>query len=76
MKRFRGYHLSTYDPLYYNSESILRFFFHLCYPNDELKEACDPRIQKHIGGPLEDCNHMYYRLPCVVIKNVKSLYQK
>jgi hypothetical protein len=76
MKRFRGYHLSTYDPLYYNSENILRYFFHLCYPNDILMEACDPRIQNHIGGPLEDCNHVYYRLPSIVIKTAKGLYQK
>jgi len=76
MKRFKGYHLSTYDPLYYNSESILRYLFNLCYPNEVLRESCDPRIQKHLGGVLDEGLHIYNRLPCVVIKTAKTLYQK
>jgi len=77
LKRFRGYHVSTFDPIYANSETILRFLFSLCYPGETLKDAMDPRIYKQMGGSVSNIkHHSYVRLPSVVIQKAKVLYQK
>jgi hypothetical protein len=76
MKRFRGYHVSTFDPVYMNSETILRFLFHLCYPDEVLRDSPDPRITLAMGGAVGSIKHTYVRIPSVIIQKAKVLYQR
>lgn len=70
------------DPLYMDSEQLLRFMFKQAHPHGGiLKEAPDPRLSMRFCGPLDDDafhskKHTYARMPNVILAPVKVQYQR
>lgn len=81
-KSFHRGHARYHDPLYMDSEQILRYIYSLAYPNGGiLRAAPDRRLSTRFNGPLNDeafhsKKHTYCRLPNVIMAPVKVQYQR
>ena len=91
-KKFCGVNYRSRDPIYMNSESLLRHLYNICHPNaGPLREAPDFRLRKRRGtgnggtapggGPLDSeefksRKHTYIRTPNVILAPVKIQYYK
>lgn len=83
-KRLCGVNYRSRDPIYMNSESLLRHLYNLSYPDGPvLREAPDYGLRKrrNRGGPLdrEEFNskkHTYVRMPNVILAPIKVQYYK
>lgn len=68
------------DPLYMNSETLLKFLYSILYPNSgDLKPALDWRLLDINGGPLSSDEydketHIYKRTVNVILSPVKVVY--
>lgn len=68
------------DPLYADSEQMLKLMFNILYPGKgPLKEAHDWRLLKENNGPMPkeeyySNTHCYYRTPNIIISPVKIEY--
>ena len=69
-----------HDPLYMDSEQLLRLMYQLIYPNKRfVKSAPDWRLLKDNGGPLDlkeffSDVHQYVKTPNLVVLPIKSQY--
>jgi hypothetical protein len=81
-KRYRRACSRYSDPLYLDSEQLLRFMYRQAYPQGGiLKEAPDSRLSSRFGGSLDDeafhCRkHVYNRTPNVIHIPIKVQYQR
>lgn len=70
------------DPLYMDSEQLLRLMYSTCYPDSKkfIQPAPDWRLLKDNGGPLtlqeffSDC-HRYVKTPNVVVHPIKIEFE-
>jgi hypothetical protein len=67
------------DPLYMNSETLLKFLYSILYPNSDLKQALDWRLLDINGGPLSSDEydketHIYKRTVNIILSPVKVIY--
>jgi hypothetical protein len=82
LKRTNRLNWQFRDPLYMDSETMLRNFYAQLYPNaGQLKAANDHRLLKCHGGPLDDAeydngHHIFTRSSNVVMVPVKVQYQR
>lgn len=78
----RGVSFSYRDPLYMDSEQLLRYVYRLCYPKGEvLREAPDFRLLRNNGGSIDlddffSKTHKYVRTSQVLQNPVRVQYLK
>ncbi len=75
------YLLHRHDPLYLNSEQILRFMYKQLYPGSHLHEAPDYRLLSSCGGSVtaqeyHKNKHLYVRTGNLVLWPVKVQYHQ
>jgi hypothetical protein len=78
LKRYAGYGTSCHDPLYTNSENLLRFLFKIIHGDKAiLRDAVDPRITIRMDGPVEPCkSYSYVRTPSIILNQSRVLYHR
>lgn len=78
-RELSAFHLYR-DPLYMDSEQMLRLMFKLMYPEaGQLQSAHDWKLHQRNNGPLNDeefysGTHTYIRMPNIITLPVKVLY--
>lgn len=80
LKRNNRYPITYRDPLYMNSEHLLKYMYSVLHPNEKpLQDAPDWRILKENGGFLDrkdfvSKSHKFYRTYNVIISPCKIEY--
>lgn len=74
-----GYNYVARDPLYCQSEMLLKTWYNLLYPNQPLIPAGDRYLLDQNGGQLtsdeyQRSGHLYYKLPNIIVESGKFNY--
>jgi hypothetical protein len=82
LKFYSNGQANVYDPLYMDSEQLLRYLYSIVYPNaGHLRESPDRRLHQRFNGPLEDDafysnKHAYIRTSNVILAPLKVQYSR
>ena len=82
LKLYSNGQAHMYDPLYMDSEQLLRYLYSQIHPNaGPLRDAPDRRLHQRFNGPLDDeafhsKKHTYIRTSNIVIAPIKVQYSR